>query len=355
MPMAAGEQGDPGSLSARSNLSEVAWPGEGGTSPLSPEILEEIGQALLELRVETRPSPRVPAPLRPAYRLLLAQDVPAAAARRLLASLPPEIQTGRRATDLAMLQELAAREFRVSGPITPGRRQRAVALVGPTGVGKTTTIAKLAGQLRHAGGLNVAVITLDTYRIGAVAQMRIYADLLGIPLHVVRTPVEMRAALEAARGADIVLVDTTGRSPREPEGIALTRRLLREVPDVEVHLVTSATTKGVDLEEILRRFRPLDYRRVLVTKLDEVRTYGPLLGLALQHQLVISYLSTGQEVPDDLEAATPRRLASLLVTGGAGPRRASMRPLAGGPTGSRPRTTKNGHRTTDDAKLTTHT
>jgi flagellar biosynthesis protein FlhF len=120
-------------------------------------------------------------------------------------------------------------------------------------------------------------------------------------------------------------VDTTGRSPRQPEGIAPIRRLLREVPDLEVHLVVSATTKGVDLEEIVRRFRPLDYRRVLVTKLDEVRTYGPLLGLALQRRLVISYLSTGQEVPDDLEAATPRRLATLLVPASVGQRHVQLK------------------------------
>jgi flagellar biosynthesis protein FlhF len=188
-----------------------------------------------------------------------------------------------------------------------------VALVGPTGVGKTTTIAKLAGQLCHAAGLRVALLTVDTYRIGAVAQIQTYAELLGVPLHVVRTPAEMRAAVSAERDADLLLVDTTGRSPRGTEGIASLRRILGEVPDLEVHLVVSATTKGTDLEEILRRFRPLRYRPLLATKLDEATSVGPLLGLALERDLAVSYLSTGQEVPDDLEPATPRHLAALLV------------------------------------------
>jgi flagellar biosynthesis protein FlhF len=289
-------------------------PDTGSTHPDGWEgALEEIQRTLLELRCEAGPSPRLPAALRPAYRRLLVQEVPGRAARRLLLALPSEIRSRRGGPDGATLQEAVARRFRVSGPITPGRRQRAIAHVGPTGVGKTTTIAKLAGQLRHTGGLKIALLTLDTYRIGGVAQMRIYAELLGVALHVVRTPAEVRAALQGERGADLVLVDTTGRSPRQPEGIAAMGDLLREIPNLETHLVLSATTKTTDLEEILKRFRPLQYHCILVTKVDEARTLGPLLGLALERELVISYLGTGQEVPDDLEAATPRRLAGLLV------------------------------------------
>jgi flagellar biosynthesis protein FlhF len=268
---------------------------------------------LHDLQAEASPSVKLPKAMRPLYRRLVAQEVPGAVARRLLLALPSEVQAGRGSPDRAVLHEVAARQFRVSGPIVTGRQQRAVALVGPTGVGKTTTIAKLAGHLRYAAGLTVALLTLDTYRIGGVAQMGIYARLLGLPLHVVRTPAEIGAALATEQDADVVLVDTMGRSPQEPEGIAATRSLLRHIPGLEVHLVVSATTKGKDLQDILRRFRPLQYRRLAVTKVDEVRTLGPVLGLALQRRLAVSYLATGQEVPDDLEAATPWRLASLLV------------------------------------------
>lgn len=299
---------------------EVAPDGDGMPEAL-PHVVEDIRRLLDELRAERGRPAGVPAPLRAAHRHLLAHDVAPAVARRLLEALPPAAQAGRRGLPTDVLREAAARGFRVSGPIAPGRGQRRVALVGPTGVGKTTTIAKLAGQLGLAGDVRVALMTLDTYRIGAVAQLQIYADLLGVSLHVVRTPEEARGALEAARDADLVLVDTMGRSPRGAEGIAAIGRVLRAIPELEVHLVVSATTKGADLEEVLWRFRPLRYRRLLATKLDEVRTVGPLLSLALERGLTLSYLSAGQEVPDDLEPATPWRLAGLLIPDSPGARR----------------------------------
>ncbi len=142
--------------------------------------------------------------------------------------------------------------------------------------------------------------------------MQIYAELLGVPLHVVRNPSEMQAAVRAEADADLVLVDSMGRSPRHSQGISAIREMLGSIPGLDVHLVVSATTTGSDLEEILRRFRPLRYRHLLITKLDEATTAGPLLGLVMQRALPVSYLGTGQEVPDDLVMATPRRLASLL-------------------------------------------
>jgi len=301
-------------------LSALDRGGEG----LPPRALEEIHRLLAELKAEMEPAPKIPVALRPLYRHLVAQDLPIRTARRLVLGLPPAARTGRKPTELSTLQDTLAQAFRVSGPLTLGGSRKVVALVGPTGVGKTTTIAKLAGQFHHAAGFRVTLISLDTYRIGALAQMRIYADLLGAPLHVVRTAAEMQQVLAAESEADLVLVDTTGRSPRQADGIAATRTVLSQVPDLEVHLVVSATTKSSDLEETLQRFRPLRYERVLVTKLDEARTLGPILHAALEHQLTLSYLATGQEVPDDLEAATPWRLAASLIPGGLGHRRRSV-------------------------------
>lgn len=285
-----------------------------------PARLEEMYRMLLELRDESIPAPRLPAALQPLYRELCRREVPAAVARRLLSKLPAETRSGRAARPV--LQAALMRAFRVQRAAPAVGRRRVVALVGPTGVGKTTTIAKLAGQCRHVGRQRVALVSLDTYRIGAVAQMQIYAELLGAPLHVVRNPGELACALRAEAGTDLVLVDTMGRSPRHREGIAGLRGLLRELPDPEVHLVVSSTTKGSDLEEVMRQFQPLEYQHVLITKLDEARSLGPVLGLALQRDLSISYLTTGQGVPDDLEPATARRLATcLLPDGAASPRR----------------------------------
>ena len=121
------------------------------------------------------------------------------------------------------------------------------------------------------------------------------------------------AAVAAAERSDLLLVDTMGRSPQHREGIQAIRSVLAAVPDAEVHLVLSATTKRTDLEEILRRYRPLGYDCVVISKLDEAQTLGPILAAVLDHALPVSYLTTGQEVPDDLEGAVPRRLARWLL------------------------------------------
>jgi flagellar biosynthesis protein FlhF len=274
--------------------------------------MDEMLRMLREVREAAAPAPRVPASVRHLYQELRRHEVEAALARRLVLGLPKNTP-GSGGAARARLRTLLGRRFQVRRAGAARAGQRLVALVGPTGVGKTTTIAKLAGQCRAQGGLRMALMSLDTYRIGAVAQMRIYAELLRVPFHAVDTPEALESALDAERDADLILVDTTGRSPGRPTEIEALSALLRRIPGVEVHLVVSATTKASDLEEVLVRFRPLAYRHVVITKLDEARTAGPVLGLALERGLSISYLTAGQEVPDDLERATPTRLSALLI------------------------------------------
>ena len=278
--------------------------------------MDEMYRMLLELRESQAPTPRMPAALRPLYREMCRRELPGGLVRRLLLSLPAEVRAGGSGTIRPGVQAALAGAFRVQGLPRPGRQPRIMALVGPTGVGKTTTIAKLAGQCRQRGGMNVALVSLDTYRIGATAQMQIYAELLGAPLHVVRNPEEIARVVRAESSAELILVDSMGRSPQHREGIANLQSLLRQIPTAEVHLVVSATTKGSDLEDIVRRFQPLQYQHVVITKLDEARFPGPILGLALDRKLSISYLATGQEVPNDLEPATPCRLATYVLPGG---------------------------------------
>ena len=278
--------------------------------------MEEMYRMLLELREGQAPTPRMPLALRPLYREMCRRELPGGLVRRLLLNLPAEVRLGRGGTVRPSVQAALAGAFHVQGLPRPGRQPRIIALVGPTGVGKTTTIAKLAGQCRQRDGMSVALMSLDTYRIGATAQMQIYAELLGAPLHVVRSSEEIARAVRAESSADLVLVDSMGRSPQHREGIADLQSLLRQIPTAEVHLVVSATTKGSDLEDIVRRFQPLQYQHVVITKLDEARFPGPILGLALNRKLSISYLATGQEVPNDLEPATPDRLATYLLPSG---------------------------------------
>jgi flagellar biosynthesis protein FlhF len=192
-------------------------------------------------------------------------------------------------------------------------KPRVAALVGPTGVGKTTTIAKLAAYAKIELKQKVALLTLDTFRMAAVDQLHQYAEILQVPLHVALTVEDLRSAMRFYQDRALVLIDTPGHSPKDSEMQQQLRRFLDELPEVETHLVLSATTKPRDLADIAQRFEPLKPGRLLFTKLDETSTYGPLLSTLVRVKRPLSYLGTGQEVPQDLELATSRRVADLIL------------------------------------------
>ena len=202
----------------------------------------------------------------------------------------------------------------VAAPIQlePGK-VRVAALVGPTGVGKTTTIAKLAAFAKLNLKQKVALITLDTFRLAAVDQLQQYAQILQVPIHVALTVEDIRSALRFYQDRALVLIDTPGHSPKDTGVLEQLSKLLQELPEAEVHLVLSATTKPRDLADIAQRFEPLHPTRMIFTKLDETATFGPVLSTLVRVKRPLSYLGTGQEVPDDLEMATSRRVADLIL------------------------------------------
>lgn len=196
--------------------------------------------------------------------------------------------------------------------LEPGK-MRVCALVGPTGVGKTTTLAKLAAYAQLKLKQKVALITLDTYRLAAVDQLQQYAQILQVPMHVALTVEDLRSAFRFYQDRALVLIDTPGHSPKDTETLGQLRALLDELPEVETHLVLSATTKPRDLTEIAARFEPLKPTRLIFTKLDETSTYGPILGTLARVKRPLSYMGTGQEVPEALELATSKRVADLIL------------------------------------------
>jgi flagellar biosynthesis protein FlhF len=212
-----------------------------------------------------------------------------------------------------VLARLAA-ILKVSGPIEaiPGK-PRVVAFIGPTGVGKTTTLVKLASQYSLLHQRRVGLITADTYRIGAVEQLRIYRDIIDIPFEAVSTPEELAASLKRMADRDLIFMDTAGRSPQNRAQIQDLRGFLEVARPAETHLVISATTKNADLLPIVAKFGLVPINRFLFTKLDETKTYGLLLNLASNFNIPVSYLATGQMVPDDIEVATPERMADLVL------------------------------------------
>jgi flagellar biosynthesis protein FlhF len=182
--------------------------------------------------------------------------------------------------------------------------------VGPPGVGKTTTIAKIAAQARVRRGERVTLVAADGYRVGAVEQLRLYAEIIGSGFVVVRTPSELERTLASARGP--IVVDTAGRSPRDPEAQALFD-VFAGFPGVRTHLVLPGGMGVQECARVMAGFAGARPARVALTKLDEASSLGPLVGLLRDRRLRVSYLGTGQRVPEDLERATAPALAAYLL------------------------------------------
>ncbi|HEY3963794.1 MAG TPA: flagellar biosynthesis protein FlhF [Planctomycetaceae bacterium] len=218
------------------------------------------------------------------------------------------------AASKARLRAMVEADIRCAPPIgaTPGRR-RVVALVGPTGVGKTTTIAKLAANFRLRDGIRMGLVTVDTYRIAAVEQLRTYAEIIDLPMKVVTTPREMRRALDELAGLDLVLIDTAGRSPRDELKIQELKSLLAEAQVDEVHLVLSLAASPKSLQATAEKFAAAGTTSMILTKLDEAVGMGSLVSVSRRIPLPISYLTTGQDVPDDIEHAGAKRIARLAL------------------------------------------
>ena len=220
--------------------------------------------------------------------------------------------------DSVLLKARTARmieeEISVSGPIetTPGTC-RIVALVGPTGVGKTTTIAKLAANFRLREKRRVGLITVDTYRIAAVEQLRTYADIIDLPMEVVSTPREMRAAVDRLSDMELILMDTAGRSPRDEVKIQELKSMLSEAQADEVHLVLSSSAASQGLVKTAEKFASVGTSSLLLTKLDEATGLGNVLPLLRECGLPLSYITNGQNVPDDILSAEPKRLARMIL------------------------------------------
>ncbi|MBS2022415.1 MAG: flagellar biosynthesis protein FlhF [Deltaproteobacteria bacterium] len=189
--------------------------------------------------------------------------------------------------------------------------KRALALVGPTGVGKTTTLAKIAARALMEQGLRVGLVTVDTYRIGASEQLARYGEIMGVPALVARNAAELKTAMQRLDKCELVLIDTAGRS--QPEQIARQADLVRSVPGVELHLVLSAAAGARELAAAAERARPLSPERLIITKLDEAIAPASFVGAATQLAVPVSCVCDGQRVPEDIHAVTRGDLVDLVL------------------------------------------
>jgi len=279
--------------------------------------------ALLEERLaqlggdSSSPAAKIPPELFDLYTELIDSELDGVLAREFIFTLKREASAEELSDPSlyrARLVKMVEDEFHAAAPIAtiPGQR-RVVALVGPTGVGKTTTIAKLAANLKLRDGIRMGLVTVDTYRIAAVEQLRTYAEIIDLPMKVVTTPMEMRRALDELSDMDLVLIDTAGRSPRDELQIGELKSLLADAEVDEIHLVLSLTASLDFLVSTVDHFSSVGTNSLVLTKLDEAHELGVMLNLARRVGLPVSYLTTGQDVPDDIEVAETQRMARLVL------------------------------------------
>jgi flagellar biosynthesis protein FlhF len=272
----------------------------------------------LVVQTRARACPNVPEELFEYYSQLIQSQVAEELAADLIKQIGRQVRPEHARQPDFIREKLAEHIERMlpsAGPIvrTKTSGPHVVALIGPTGVGKTTTIAKLAANLKYRERRRVGLITIDTFRIAAVEQLRRYADIIGSPLCVTGTPEELQAALRSMQDRDFVLIDTTGRSPNDALKLNELKQFLAAANPDEVHLVLSTTASQSCVELAISRFSDIRADKIIFTKLDEAAHVGVVLNVVQKVQKSLSYITTGQDVPDDIEVGRGRKLAQMIL------------------------------------------
>ena len=268
-------------------------------------------RAFDDRRVDRR-EPELGAEARKAFRHLLDRGVDEVLARELLDDALGTSSGAARATDILRGVGGALGKTLRAAPAPWGADgRRTVALVGPTGVGKTTAIAKIAARALLETRFKVGLITVDTYRVGASDQLARYGKIMGVPTYVARDRAALADAIDRTREADLVLIDTAGRS--DAESLAAQMKLVQSAPNVQLHLVMSLATGARELGAVARRYRPFGAERVIFTKLDESEGPGGALSALSVIGRPVSCLCDGQRVPEDIHAVTESDLCERLI------------------------------------------
>lgn len=252
------------------------------------------------------------------YQQMLAQEVD----RHLASELIDELKRIPAAEDLAasgklnahletILEDMGVRVDR-NAFVNVNGNPRVVAFIGTTGVGKTTTIAKLAARQANRRQKQVAVITIDNYGIAANEQLKSYMRIIGIPLDMAVNPAELSRAIKRHQQKDLIFIDTPGINPNSQSQIRELESYFSKLPDLQKHLVVSAATKEKDLRQILQAFQEVGAQRLLFSKIDESKTYGNMLNALIRSHIPLSFFSCGRRVPDDIEAGTIQKLVDLI-------------------------------------------
>lgn len=252
------------------------------------------------------------------YKQLLNNDVDEKYVNELTGELEASIKKDAQVDRIlaAVYQKLVLKLGQPSLIETTPETTKYAFFLGPTGVGKTTTIAKIASLFKIKEKKNVGLLTADTYRVAAVEQLRTYANILEIPLNVVYSASEMKELNEVLSRHELVLVDTAGRSDKNTDQIKELKRLINTVPEEnrEVYLVLSATTKYRDLVRITKAYEDITKYKLIFTKIDETDTIGNVYNILMLTKASLSYVTFGQNVPDDIGPADTQFIAKELLS-----------------------------------------
>ncbi len=324
---------DTASLSARARRAYAdVQRSANGMKKRQAEVVEaqepSLGAQIKELKVlleslsgETAAGGGFPRGLAKHYQRLVDTGVGKPLARKIIRAIHDELD-GKSLGDEKVVRERLDMEIgryvKVTGGITPPRKSRArvIALIGPTGVGKTTSTAKLSANLSMKEGKRVALVTADTYRIAATDQLKVYADIIGVPLEVALSPKDMKSVVKRHKDCDYIFIDTAGGSQYNEQQIAELKRYLDAASTDETHLVLSATTDFKELLRVIDKFSVVKPDCLLFSKIDETQQLGIILNTLSQVNKPISFFSTGQNVPDDIRLARVDNITGMMLGDG---------------------------------------
>lgn len=290
--------------------------------PVREETADETGNLIAELKsikqfmMHVIEEDRLPDVLKRLSGRLDEQGVKKEVQSEILAKMMVVLDKNPAATE-AEIGEAARLEIihmiRAHQKKPSGKNPDIICFIGPTGVGKTTTIAKIAADYLLREDKKVGLITSDTYRIAAVEQLKTYAGILNIPVKVVESFDDLVKAMAELSDCDIVLMDTAGRNYQQKQYIDDLENLLPDQADVQINLVLSLTSKFEDMKRIIDNFKTIKMDNLILTKKDETSSAGAMLNLIYRYSIPVRFIANGQNVPDDLLAATPELIADFVL------------------------------------------
>jgi len=283
------------------------------------DLLKEIADLkgmITGLRATGTEDIHYPELLAPAHAVLVKQEIAASIRTEVMDVLVAKWRTAKHEVTQEEVQDwlksALAEQIEWISKEDLAFQKKYINVVGPTGVGKTTTLAKVAAQTVLKERKKVAFITTDTYRIAAIDQLKTYAKILNVPIEVAYNLDDFKRAAERFAHYDLVFIDTAGRNFRNAQYVKDLGDIIDFTEEMETYLVLSLTSKQRDMEDIYRQFSTIPLKHIIFTKADETATYGAMINMMQQYQLAPAYITNGQNVPDDLMKATPVNILNLL-------------------------------------------